>query len=185
MWRKRRRSWMFLVAGLAIGLAIGGAMTAGTVIGMRANSDHASALNELRLKASASSNADTFAIATGQIDGEVEGLFCLDYLTGDLSCYVISPRGKGFAGLFKTNIVKDLAPEKGKTPAYVMVTGGISVRGNPNAPNSIVYVADANSGEWAAYSFAWAKGASAAGITQAQPMVLVTAGKARNLSLRE
>ncbi len=176
---------MFLLAGLAIGLAIGGSFAAGIVLERRADSSHASALNELRLKASASSSAETFAIATGPIDGEVEGLFCLDFLTGDLSCFVISPRGKGFAGLFKTNIVKDMPAEKGKTPAYVLVTGGINVRGNPNAPSSLVYVADANSGVWAAYSFAWAKGAASAGITQAQPMVLVTGGKARELSLRE
>jgi hypothetical protein len=119
------------------------------------------------------------------IQSAVEGLHCLDLLTGDLSCIVISPRGKGFAGLFKTNIVKDLPPEKGKKAAYVMVTGYINVRGNPNSPQSLVYVADANSGVWAAYSFPWAKGASSAGVTQAQQMVLVTAGKARDLSLRE
>jgi hypothetical protein len=185
MWRIRRRSWMFLVAGLVIGLAIGGAMTAGTVIGMRAGSGHAAALDELKLRASASSGAETFAIATGQIDGEVEGLFCLDYLTGDLSCFVISPRNpRQFAGLFKTNIVKELPPEKGKKPAYVMVTGGINIRG-PNAPSSVVYVADANSGAWAAYSFAWVKSASSAGLTQAQPMVTIAAGKARELTLRE
>jgi hypothetical protein len=160
-------------------------MTAGVVIGMRADTPHVAALDELRLKASASSGAETFAIATGQIDGEVEGLFCLDYLTGDLSCFVISPRGKGFAGLFKTNIVKDLPAEKGKKPAYVMVTGGINVRGAPNAPASLVYVADANSGVWAAYSFTWNRSASAAGVTQAQPMVLITGGKARELTLRE
>jgi hypothetical protein len=176
---------VFLVAGLAIGLAIGGAMTAGTVIGMRGQSDQMAALNELRLKASASSGSETFTIATGQIDGEVEGLFCLDHLTGDLSCFVISPRGRGFAGLFKTNIVKDLPPEKNKKASYVMVTGGINVRGQPNAPNCVVYVADSNSGVWAAYSFAWVKGAASAGITQAQPMVLLVGGKARELSLRE
>jgi hypothetical protein len=176
---------MFLCAGLAIGLAIGGAMTAGVVIGMKADANQVAALDELRLKASASHGAETFAIATGQIDSEVEGLFCLDYLTGDLSCYVISARGKGFAGLFKTNIVKDLPVEKGKKPAYVMVTGGINVRGNPNAPQSLVYVADSNSGVWACYSFTWVKSAASAGVTQAQPMVLVTGGKARELTIRE
>ena len=176
---------MFLGAGLAIGLAIGGALAAGAVIGMRSQSDQSAALGELRLKASATSGSETFTIATGQIDGEVEGLFCLDHLTGDLSCFVISPRGRGFAGLFKTNIVKDLPPEKNKKPIYVMATGGINVRGNPNAPNCVVYVADSNTGVWAAYSFAWVKGASSAGITQAQPMVLLTGGKARELSLRD
>lgn len=185
MRRARRRSWMLLGAGLAIGLAIGGAMTAGVVVGSRQQGDHAAALSELRLKATSTHGSETFAIATGPIDGEVEGLYCLDYLTGDLSCFVLSSRGKGFAGLFKTNIVKDLPPEKGKKPAYSMVTGGINFRGSPNAPQSVVYVADANTGVWAAYSFPWAKGASAAGVTQAQQMILVTGGKARDLSLRE
>jgi hypothetical protein len=176
---------MFLAAGLAIGLAIGGAMTAGVVVGSRGSDPEAAALSELRLKAMATHGSETFAIATGPIEGDVEGLYCLDYLTGDLSCFVISPRGKGFAGLFKTNIVKDLPPEKGKKAAYMMVTGAINFRGNPNTPQSVVYVADANTGVWAAYSFPWARGGVAAGVTQAQQMVLITGGKARDLSLRE
>jgi hypothetical protein len=153
---------------------------------MRADAGHVAALDELRLKASASHGSETFAIATGSIDGEVEGLFCLDYLTGDLTCFVVNPRAvKNFSGLFKTNIVKDMPVEKGKKPAYVMVTGGINVRGAPNAPQSVVYVADANSGVWACYSFTWNRSAAAAGVTQAQPMVLVNGGKARELTLRE
>jgi hypothetical protein len=160
-------------------------MTAGVVIGTRAETGHEAALAELKLKAAATHGGETFAIATGSIDGEIDGLFCLDYLTGDLSCYVVSPRRKGWAGLFKTNIVKDLPIEKGKKPAYVMVTGRINIRGNPNTPQTLVYVADANTGVWACYSFTWAKGAESAGITQAQPMVLVAGAKARELTIRE
>jgi hypothetical protein len=48
---------MFLAAGLTIGLAIGGAMTAGVVIGTRQQDQHAAALSELRLKASGSNSS--------------------------------------------------------------------------------------------------------------------------------
>src|SRR5688572_8028363 len=96
----RRQSAVFLAVGLAIGLAIGGAMTAGVLIGKQSVVPDA-ALAELRLKAAASHGGETFAMATGLIDDGVEGLFCLDYLTGDLSCFVVNPRTGAPGGVFK------------------------------------------------------------------------------------
>ena len=44
------------------------------------------------LKAATAGNGKTLAMATGQIDDESEGLFVLDFLTGDLYCWVFHPR---------------------------------------------------------------------------------------------
>jgi hypothetical protein len=171
-----------------VGLAIGGALAAGVLIGKSSNDAGQAALDELRLKAMASHGAETFAIATGPIDDEVEGLFCLDFLTGELQCFVLNTRGRGLAGWFKTNVVKDMPVEKGKKPTYVLATGSVASRGsygNARPAASVIYVADANSGVWAAYTFGWAKGAASAGVAQAQEMQLVFAGKARSLEIRE
>ena len=190
MWRTRRfRSWLLVGAGLLIGLAIGGAMTAGTLIGMKSR-PAATALDELRIKAMASHGAETFAIATGPIDEEVEGLFCLDYLTGDLQCFVLNPRTGKLGGWFKTNVAKDLPVEKGKKPSYLLVTGAMdwsnaNIGGNTRPANALCWVADANTGVFAAYTLPWTKALAVSVVPQAQPMTLVYAGKARTLEIRE
>lgn len=185
----RRQSAVFLAVGLLIGLAIGGAMTAGVLIGKQSVVPDA-ALAELRLKAAASHGGETFAMATGLIDDGVEGLFCLDYLTGDLSCFVVNPRTGAPGGVFKTNVGADMGSgEKGKKPSYVMVTGIFQARGgnygNTQIASSLVYVADANTGTVAIYGMPWSKQATVGGITQGGKLVKVYSGKVRSLDVRD
>ena len=189
---RRVRSWLLMGTGLLVGLAIGGAMTAGVFIGRNAQpSSGVAALDEVRLKASASHGAETFAIATGAIDDEVEGLYTLDFLTGDLQVFAINPRTGTLGGWFKTNIATALPIEKGKKPSYLMVTGQMDWSnfqipgGNARPAAALCWVVDANSGVFAAYSFPWTKAVAAAGATQAQQMALVYKGKARTLEIRE
>src|SRR5262245_29480948 len=151
MLRTRKiRTWGTLAAGVVIGLAVGGALAAGAVIGRWNSADSA---GDLRLKAMAAQSNDNFAIATGVIDDEVEGLFTLDFLTGDLQCYVVNPRTGALGGWFKTNVAKDLPPEGTKKPAYLLVTGTIQVQGtsgNARPAGSLCYVVDGNTGNAAA-----------------------------------
>jgi hypothetical protein len=184
------RSWGMLAAGLAIGLAVGGALTTGLVLGRGAAPQTAGlpALGDLRLQAMASHGSDSFAIATGEIDGEVEGLFTLDFLTGDLQCYVINPRTGVAGGWFKTNVAKDLPPEGSKKPNYLLATGTIRVQGssgNQRPAGSLCYVVDANTGNAAAYSFFWAQTAAASGAAQASEMRAIGKWKTRTVGVRE
>src|SRR5688500_16615031 len=106
----RLRGWLGLLFGLVVGLAIGGAMTVGVLMGRRVVTGGAfSGLEALKLKAMASHGGDNFAIATGPVDDEVEGLFTLDFLTGDLQCFVPNPRTGAVGGWFKVNIAGDFA----------------------------------------------------------------------------
>jgi hypothetical protein len=183
-----------LACGLIVGLAIGGALSAGIWLGS-ARSEGARSqgaipnFNELKLHAMASHGSETFAIATGPVDGDVEGLFTLDYLTGDLQCFVINPRFGGLGGWFKTNIANSLTPEKGKKPSYLIATGVLNVKagtyGNFRPAGCVCYVVDANTGEAAAYSFPWAANAGAVGVTQATEMKLIYKWKARSLSIND
>ena len=164
-----------------LGLAIGGAMTLGVVLGQRSPVAFPG-LADLQLKATATHGSDSFAIATGQIDEDVEGLFTLDFLTGDLQCFVINPRNGAVGGWFKTNVAGVLSSEKGKKPAYLLTTGHLNVAGGYGGGRpaaSLCYVADANSGEVAAFGFPWIKAATSAGMTQATEMRLVGKWKAR------
>jgi len=191
---RNQRSLLLVSLGLGLGLLVGVGMSIGTVIGMRAGglasqpADAKAAYEEVRLRAVASHGAETFAIATGLIDEQGEGVFFLDFLTGDLQCFVMNPRAGKFTGWFKTNVVKELPVEKGKKPAYVMATGGwnpLRGGGNQRPAASVVYVADANTGAFAAYSFPWISGTATTLQTQAAPMITLDGGKARTLELRE
>lgn len=183
MTRANSKSIFWLTLGGGLGLALGLAVAVGIYLGK--NASHP--LDALRLQASASHGSSAFAIATGPIDGDVEGIYCLDFVTGDLICYVLNPQTGRGAGAFKTNITSDLAPEKGKAPAYSMVTGTINIRsttGNARPAASVVYVADGNTGWVAGYSFDWNRQAVSTGSLQAGVMKRVFYEKAR-AELRE
>ena len=75
--------------------------------------------------ATASHGNDSFAIATGFIDTSLEGVFFLDFLTGDIQVWVMNPRTGKFFAKFTGNVIADLGVKKNKKPAYVMTTGSI------------------------------------------------------------
>lgn len=175
-----------LVAGLCVGWIMGGVLVAGVAVQLRSDEPVRSAFDDLKLHAMASHGSETLAIATGPIDEEAEGVFTLDYLTGDLQCFVMNPRVGKFTGWFKTNVVKDLPVEKGKKPAYVLVTGAWSpIRGGgaSRPAQCVVYVADANTGMLCGYSFPWIRGTSSTIGTQAAPMSTLDGARARTLDV--
>ena len=110
--------------------------------------------------ASTASGNDGFSVATGQIDENVEGLFLLDGLTGDLTCNVISIfNGKFFARMHH-NVLNDLNLDNDKNTRLLMVTGRWSFRsqsGQMRPSDSLVYVVDSSSGNYAAYAVPWNK----------------------------
>jgi hypothetical protein len=188
--RFRRLAWTG--AGLAVGLAIGIAIAVGVAIGMRSGDNLADRfpIEELKLKAFAGHGNETFAIATGPVDGTVDGVFCLDYLTGDLTGYVIHPRSGRFGAAFKTNITKDLPIEQGKKPAYALTLGRlnqVASYSNIKPGGSIIYVADCNTGNVAAYCFPWNDTFSKnpQQTLLAIPMITLDKAKARDLKIRE
>jgi hypothetical protein len=185
----RLRGWVGLVFGLMLGLAIGGAMTVGVLLGRRVETAAAfPGFEHLQLKAMASHGGDNFAIATGAVDDEVEGLYTLDFLTGDLQCFVPNPRNGSVGGWFKANIAGDFSVERGKKPNYLIATGGFNFSassGNSRPAACLVYVADSNTGDVACYTFPWTKAATAAGVAQMTPMTLAGKWKSRTTNIRK
>jgi hypothetical protein len=174
-----RRSVLTFAAGLAIGLAVAVGYAWGTNWGRG---------SEVKLNAMSGYGTETFAMVTGPVDDTAEGVFLLDYLTGDLQCYVINPRTGKFGAWFKRNVVADLRVERGKKPSFTMATGMVNFPrgGSLKRPaNCVVYVADANTGRFAAYTIPWTPGAFAAVIPQADEMILIDAGIARAVEVRE
>ncbi|MEK6270804.1 MAG: hypothetical protein N2B57_08630 [Planctomycetales bacterium] len=110
--------------------------------------------------AATSAGNDGFSVATGQIDENVEGLFLLDGLTGDLTCNIVSVfNGKFFARMHR-NVLNDLNLDNDKNTRLLMVTGMWSFRsqsGQMRPSDSLIYVVDSSSGNYAAYAVPWNK----------------------------
>jgi hypothetical protein len=180
-----KRALLWVSLGLLVGLCAGLALH----IGLGSRDSSGLTFEEIKLKATASHGSDTFAMATGASDEDAEAVMTLDYLTGDLTTFVLNPRSAKFNAMFRTNIWKELPPTKGKKASYVMCTGTWNpLKGGESGARPagcVIYVADCNTGYFAAYSFPWQAAANTnIGPAITAPMVLLDVGKARDLKLR-
>jgi hypothetical protein len=100
------------------------------------------------------SGARQMSLATGRIEEGVEGVFALDHLTGDLFCWVLSPRDGTLSRSPPINVAAFLGSE-GEAD-FVMCTGWLDIRagrtGGDRLADSVVYVGDGNTGKVAAFS---------------------------------
>jgi len=99
-----------------------------------------------------------FALATGLLDANVEGVYFLDCLTGVLRGAALNVYNGQFTASFETNVLTDMGLEAAKNPKFLLVTGLANLRRGPTQfqpGESVVYVAEVNSGTLAAYGVRW------------------------------
>ncbi|NQU19724.1 MAG: hypothetical protein HQ567_00465 [Candidatus Nealsonbacteria bacterium] len=121
------------------------------------------------LHAVATDRCQTYAMATGPVDEEVEAVYFLDFLTGNLNALVMGKQNSGFTGFFQRDVRTDLGIDPSKNPRFMMVTGMVAQqRGGTRARPSLaaVYVAEITTGKVAAYAIPWSKSMHAAGQPQ-------------------
>lgn len=145
--------------------------------------------SEAQVHAATASTGETFAMATGAIDEDVEGLFVLDFITGELQCAVLNYRTGRFTSVFRRdNVQADLGVDPAKRPKYLMTTGMINFPRGASAArpgNSVVYVMDTSTGAFAAYAIPWRRELASIGRPQASAMILMDVGRARTAAIRE
>jgi len=111
-----------------------------------------------QVHATATHGEGNFAIATGLIDdNNLEAFIFLDFLTGDLRAAAVSRRTGEFVAFFERNIAQDFGTI-GKNPKYLMVTGIADLprgRAALQVAPSLIYIAEATSGEVSAYAMLW------------------------------
>jgi hypothetical protein len=138
------------------------------------------------LHAVATDRGETYAVATGPADTEVEAVYVLDLLTGDLAAFVLSKQAGSWTGFFKRNVSADLAVDPQKNPKFLMVTGVTGLRragGSRAQPSSAAcYIAEISSGKLAAYSIPWSPSMYSANQVQTGPLVLVGTTQFRQTS---
>lgn len=144
-----RLTWLILglAAGLVVGLNLAGIWP------------------QMPLHAVATHGQDNFAICTGPMDEDVEGVFVLDSVTGDLKAAVLNVQTRRFNTLFEYNVVRDFPAGHSKNPSYRIVSGVANIRQIVTAgqlARVVIYVAEAASGQIVAYGIPWLPGRAAA-----------------------
>ncbi len=138
------------------------------------------------LHAAATDRGDTFAMATGLLDTDVEAVYLLDFLTGDLRAMVLGKIPGTFSGYFDTNVGRDLGIDPQKSPKFMMVTGIANLRRGGGARQQYgiasCYVAEVTSGKLAAYAVRWVPSMHTSGQVQNGPLDLVGVAPFRNPS---
>ena len=174
-----------LAAGFSLGLCLGLGVLVGSWATLAWGPQAPFVFPEIPLYATATDTGETMSMATGPVADGMEGVFFLDFLTGDLQCWVMSGRTGQMGGYFTYNVIQDLGIEPGrKNLRYLMVTGVSSMRVPPGAgavrpADSLVYVADAHSGNFGVYAIPWNRQATATNQPQQGPMIRFFTGTAQ------
>jgi len=133
------------------------------------------------LNATSTHGGTNLAVCTGPLDEDAEGLFTLDYLTGELKAWVYYPRFGRLGGFFVTNVQPFLGVSN-KNPEYLLVTGTSRVFGqssNVRPSQSQIYVVDAKSGYFAAFSIPWNGAMANSGAPQNGTFTFIDGGQIR------
>ena len=144
-----------LVAGVAV-------FVAGVAVGMRTGGTEAQ-----RVFAATAAADESFAVCTAPIGDGMEGLFLLDFETGDLSGGVLNRATAKFTTAYRHNVLNDLEFKAGKVknPRFLLTTGLANFTGNDagSVAGSVLYVTEAATGATVAYGIPWNARQSAAG----------------------
>ena len=142
-----RSRWGLLVGGIAIGFTVGISVSG--------------VLPQVPVHAVATHGQENFALCTGPVDQDIEAVFFMDFLTGDLRAAVLSLQTRQFNSFFEYNVLKDF-PAGIKNPKFLVVTGVADLRrGQLPLGQTVVYVAEATTGQVNAYGMPWAPGRQA------------------------
>lgn len=140
------------------------------------------------LHATASVTSEKYSMSTGFVSEDVEGLFVLDHNSGLLQCNVLYPRSPamGFAGRFSINIA-DALGTGAKGGQYIMVTGVARFPRASNRPaaETVVYVMDTASGNYAGYGVPFDRSAMNGNRPQQGLLVLIASGSANPIVDRD
>lgn len=127
--------------------------------------------------AAAAAVEDSFAVCSTPVGDGMEGLFLLDFETGDISGGVLNQNTAKFTVGYRYNVLKDLGFKAGKVknPKFLLVPGQVNFMG-PRAnqlAQSVLYVTDVSTGVTAAYGVPWTISAATAASAGVNPLMLL------------
>lgn len=167
-----RTTWMLLglAAGVMVGLNLAGWWP------------------QVPVHAVATHGQDNFAIATGPLDENLEGIFVLDAVTGDLKAAAMNIQTRRFNTWYEYNVTRDFGPAGTKNPQYRIVTGITNIRqvvAMGQLGRTVVYVAEATSGQVVAYGVPWVTGRHSSPAPLREPLIPLDRWQFRTTAIRE
>ena len=165
---------------LAVGVLLGAWLTEGRQSQLAA---------PLKLNAAAASAGKNISLATGLIDEDIEALFILDHLNGNLQCWILNVRTSTVGGIYRTNVLPALGEGKaGAEFDFAMTTGYTNFTGNrgqSRPAQCVCYVAEGNSGTAAGFGFTFNRNNIQRGQAQEGELEVVCQGPIRDLQIRD
>ena len=134
-----------LLLGISLGLLVG--IVLGMLFGGRLSR------NPILVQATATHGQNNHALATGELNEDVELVAFLDPETSSLKAAVLNVRNYKFQIFYTRNIAKDFSATAGKNPRYLMTTGRavFNFQAGKRFARSVIYVTELNSGKCVAY----------------------------------
>ena len=115
---------------------------------------------------------EKFAVATCEMTGGIEGVFVLDFLTGQLRGAVLNTRTGKFQFEYTRNIALDFDVDSKAEPYYTIVSGrvGLPATGGVTPAAGTIYVAELSSGRVNAYMFPYREQSRGTGRVEMRPL---------------
>ena len=147
--------------------------------GLSQSETQSSVANLPILEATSAVTSDKFSMATGAVSEDADGLFVLDHNSGLLQCSVIYPRVGRFMANYSINVA-DAVGAGGKGGKYMMLTGRADFPRASNRPaaQTVVYVIDTATGNYACYGVPFDRTAMNSNRAQNGALVWITSGSA-------
>ena len=132
---RRFNGWSWLLLGVLVGIGI------------------ATLWPQRQLTAATSDRNEKFGMCTVYVSENLEAVFVLDFLTGQLTGACLGLQGDRFVQSFVANVGADLNVPPGAKAQYAMATGLAQIRatGQNQPAASVIYVAELNSGKVGCY----------------------------------
>ncbi len=176
--------WLFA---LMVGLFVGQFFASSWSPSAKTEKD--SWLKQIPVHAMATQGQENFVIASGYVGDGIEGIYFLDFLTGDLKATVINERAGGFSSFFDYNISDDFNLAQVRNPKYLMVTGqanDLTTSGvGGQMANSVLYVVEASTGQLVAYGLPWSRSMHTAGKIQRGTFIPLARANLRTQFVRD
>lgn len=162
-------------------------LAAGVLAGLSLGLNLAGLWPQQPLHAVATHGQDNLAICTAFMDQDVEAVFILDDLTGDLKGSALNVQMRRLNTRYEYNVLHDLPTPSSKNPRYRIVTGVANIRQNVSAgplAQSVLYVAETTSGQVAVYGVPWVAGRANNAVPAVYPLVLLDKWQYRTVPIR-
>lgn len=189
-WQSYLAVWGLVLTGLVVGYGVakyGGDWRADSAVvesDRLRNVVEASGIAKSPAWLDSASRGSKVSLATGLIMEGVEGIFALDHQNGFLYCWVLDPRSMAVVAEFSGNVPALMGMEQGGEFDFVMTTGQLPNQagraGNARPIQSVVYIAEGNSGNVGGFSCQWAQPMAVRGNVQKGPMTLIFSGTVRS-----